>query len=55
MGRKIHPTGFRLGIVKEHKSRWYANGKTYVEQLDEDRQIREMILDGLAQGWHQLN
>lgn len=43
MGRKVHPTGFRLGIVKEHKSRWFATGKEYVEQLDEDRHIRAMI------------
>lgn len=44
MGRKVHPTGFRLGIVKEHKSRWFATGKDYVEQLEEDRRIREMIV-----------
>ena len=43
MGRKVHPTGFRLGIIKEHKSRWFATGKTYVEQLNEDRQIRDMV------------
>ena len=44
MGRKVHPTGFRLGIVKEHKSRWFATGQEYVEQLSEDRRIREMIM-----------
>lgn len=44
MGRKIHPTGFRLGIIKEHNSRWYADGKEYVAQLNEDREIREMIV-----------
>lgn len=43
MGRKVHPTGFRLGIIKEHKSRWFATGRTYVEQLNEDRQIRSMV------------
>lgn len=43
MGRKVHPTGFRLGIVKEHKSRWFAFGPTYLEQLEEDRQIRELV------------
>lgn len=43
MGRKVHPTGFRLGIVKEHKSRWFATGRDYVEQLAEDREIRSMI------------
>jgi len=44
LGRKVHPTGFRLGIVKEHKSRWFATGQEYVEQLGEDRRIRELIM-----------
>ena len=43
MGRKVHPTGFRLGIIKEHKSRWFATGYDYVNQLGEDRDIRAMI------------
>lgn len=43
MGRKVHPRGFRLGIIKEHKSRWFAIGKTYTEQLEEDREIRELV------------
>ena len=29
MGQKIHPTGFRLGITKEHQSCWYADTKRY--------------------------
>ena len=28
MGRKVHPQGFRLGIIKEHKSRWFATGQS---------------------------
>lgn len=47
MGRKVHPTGFRLGIIKDHNSRWFATGPTYTEQLGEDRQIRKMIVDDL--------
>ncbi len=43
MGRKVHPIGFRLGIVKEHRSRWFATGKDYVERLDEDRKIRQVV------------
>jgi small subunit ribosomal protein S3 len=43
LGRKVHPTGFRLGIIKEHISRWYAEGKDYSEFLAEDREIREKI------------
>ena len=43
MGRKVHPTGFRLGIIKDHKSRWFATGRKYTEQLAEDREIRKTI------------
>ena len=47
MGRKVNPTGFRLGIVKDHNSRWFATGPTYTEQLEEDRLIRKMIVNDL--------
>jgi small subunit ribosomal protein S3 len=43
LGRKVHPEGFRLGIIKEHKSRWYADGETYTDQVSEDRNIREIV------------
>ncbi|HHY57676.1 MAG TPA: 30S ribosomal protein S3 [Chloroflexi bacterium] len=47
MGRKVNPIGFRLGIIKEHKSRWFASGKQYTEQLGEDRQIRSLVFEAL--------
>ncbi len=47
MGRKVHPTGFRLGIIKEHKSRWFAIGKTYTDYLNEDRSIRNEVITSL--------
>lgn len=47
MGRKVHPLGFRLGIIKDHKSRWFASGKKYTDQLGEDRKIREMVVKEL--------
>jgi len=43
MGQKIHPTGLRLGITKEHLSCWYADSKRYPELLQEDFQIRNYI------------
>jgi len=43
LGRKINPIGFRLGIIKEHKSRWYAQGQEYLDLLDEDRKIRSTV------------
>ncbi|MBX3054589.1 MAG: 30S ribosomal protein S3 [Caldilineaceae bacterium] len=43
MGRKVHPNGFRLGIVRDHRSRWFASGPTYVEHLNEDRAVRDVV------------
>lgn len=43
MGRKVHPYGFRLGIIKDWQARWFADGKRYTELLAEDRKIRQMI------------
>ncbi|MDY7014167.1 MAG: 30S ribosomal protein S3 [Cyanobacteriota bacterium] len=43
MGQKIHPRGFRLGITKDHRSRWYADTKRYPELLKEDRKIRQYV------------
>lgn len=43
MGQKVHPTGFRLGIVKEHTSIWYADGPAYTAQLLNDLMVREYI------------
>ncbi len=47
MGRKVHPIGFRLGIIKAWESRWYAEGRRYAELLEEDRMIRTYIRDHL--------
>lgn len=43
MGRKVHPYGFRLGIVKDWKAKWYAEGDRYAELLQEDLMIRSYI------------
>ena len=49
MGQKVHPTGMRLGIVKEHTSVWYASGPLYRSNLHEDLKVREFIQKKLAQ------
>jgi len=43
MGQKVHPTGIRLGIVKDHTSIWYADNKNYGRQLITDLQARAYI------------
>ena len=42
MGQKVCPTGFRLGITENWKSRWYAD-KDYATKLDNDLKLREFI------------
>ena len=43
MGRKVHPTGFRLKINKPWLGRWYAEGMDYQDQLHEDLAVRKLI------------
>lgn len=43
MGRKVHPTGFRLKINKTWDGRWFAEGSNYVDQLHQDFEIRALI------------
>jgi small subunit ribosomal protein S3 len=45
LGRKVHPFGYRLGVIRDWKSRWYAEGDDYAELLHEDLEIREFIRD----------
>jgi small subunit ribosomal protein S3 len=49
VGQKIHPTGFRLGVIFEHRSRWYADPERYPELLQEDHRIREYVNKTLNQ------
>jgi len=48
MGQKVHPTGIRLGIVKDWTSRWYANSQNYPVFLLQDLKVREYIKRKLA-------
>jgi small subunit ribosomal protein S3 len=43
LGRKVHPLGFRLGIIKDWRSRWYAEGAKYADLLGEDVKIRQLV------------
>ncbi|MBD2859335.1 30S ribosomal protein S3 [Spongiibacter sp. KMU-158] len=48
MGQKVHPTGIRLGIVKDHNSVWYAGSKDYSAKLVTDLEVREYLQEKLA-------
>ena len=42
MGQKVHPTGFRLGVIKTWNSRWYS-GKDFGRMLHEDLKIKKFV------------
>ncbi|KIO47954.1 30S ribosomal protein S3 [Nitrosospira sp. NpAV] len=48
MGQKIHPTGFRLSVLKNWSSKWYANGKKFPGMLNEDIKVRDYLKKKLA-------
>ncbi len=43
MGQKVHPTGIRLGIVKPHRSVWFAEGRAYADKLITDLEVRDFL------------
>ncbi len=43
MGQKVHPTGFRVGITEDWRSRWYAPKAAFGEFLLEDQRMRKFI------------
>jgi small subunit ribosomal protein S3 len=47
MGHKVHPYGFRIGIVKPWLAKWYAD-RDYATLLQEDMRIRQLVAKQLA-------
>jgi len=45
VGRKVHPMGFRIGVIRDWQAKWYAD-KHYVEFLQEDLKLRQAIRSG---------
>jgi len=48
LGQKTHPTGLRLGIVKDWDSRWFAESGDFADLLDEDLTLRRYLWQRLA-------
>src|SRR5947209_14117579 len=42
MGQKVHPVGFRIGVIKPWQAKWFAE-RNYAELLQEDLKIRKLI------------
>ena len=45
MGHKVHPFGFRIGVIRDWQSKWYAE-KNYADSLHEDLKLRQAIKSG---------
>ncbi|MDL2263174.1 30S ribosomal protein S3 [Synergistaceae bacterium OttesenSCG-928-I11] len=43
MGQKVHPVGYRLGVIYDWESRWYAHGKNYAKNLHADLRLRNWL------------
>ncbi|MBL7069527.1 MAG: 30S ribosomal protein S3 [Candidatus Omnitrophica bacterium] len=48
MGQKVHPYSFRLGYIKDWKSKWFTDKKKYPQFLYEDVMIRKYIKQNLS-------
>lgn len=48
MGQKINPTGFRLSVLKNWSSKWYADSKNFAEMLQDDIKVRDFLKKKLA-------
>jgi small subunit ribosomal protein S3 len=42
LGRKVHPYGFRLGVIRDWQAKWYAD-KAYLRHLQEDLNLRKAL------------
>ena len=51
MGQKVHPTGVRVGIIKDWNSKWYADSKNFADYLVEDQKIRKFLKKKLYAAW----
>ena len=47
MGQKVNPHGFRVGVIKDWDSRWFAKDEAFADTLVEDYKLRKMLLKQL--------
>jgi small subunit ribosomal protein S3 len=43
MGQKVHPHGLRVGVIKDWDAKWYADSKTFADNLIEDNKVRKFV------------
>jgi small subunit ribosomal protein S3 len=49
MGQKVHPTGIRLGIIKDSNARWFPHGNSFANILKSDIELRKFVLKKLPE------
>ena len=49
MGQKVNPKGFRVGVIKDWSTKWYADSKEFGDLLVEDHKIRNFLKEKLYQ------
>jgi hypothetical protein len=55
MGRKVHPIGFRLGIIQPWEARWFAENNEYGEQLTSWIFNSQFDVEGCGESWRLSN
>ncbi len=50
MGQKIHPVGFRIGVIRGHDSHWFYDKKSYAAVLKQDHEIRKYLHQKIGVG-----
>ena len=43
MAQKVDPTGFRIGVIRDWSSKWYADSRNFADYLVEDQKIRKFL------------
>jgi small subunit ribosomal protein S3 len=43
VGQKVHPHGLRVGVIKDWDAKWYADSRTFADNLIEDDKIRKFV------------
>ncbi|QVL35328.1 30S ribosomal protein S3 [Aminirod propionatiphilus] len=43
MGQKVHPVGYRIGVIRDWESKWFAGGRDYAKKLHEDLRLRDWV------------
>ena len=48
MGQKVHPNGFRLGVIRDWDAKWFATGTNYAKSLIDDQRVRAYLRSKLV-------